>query len=68
MYNDNSLDIDAESIEKFQENIGSDFPVILDIPVQLEDDYKIANDKVLTTIQRAKDNISRRSRLKSECL
>ena len=65
MYNDNSLDIDADSIEKFQENIGSDFPVILDIPVQLEDDYEIAKNKVLTTIQRAKDNISRRTR--SDC-
>lgn len=65
MYNEDSLNIDAESIEKFQENIGSDFSVILDIPVQLEDNYEIAKSKVLTTIQRAKDNISRRTR--SEC-
>ena len=65
MYNDDSFDIDADSIEKFQENIGSYFPVILDIPVQLEDNYEIAEKKVLTTIQRAKENISRRTR--SEC-
>jgi 7-cyano-7-deazaguanine tRNA-ribosyltransferase len=65
MYNDDSVDIDAVSIEKFQENIGSDFPVILDIPVQLEDNHEIAKNKVLTTIQRAKDNISRRTR--SDC-
>ncbi len=65
MYNNDSVDIDADSIEKFQENIGSDFPVILDIPVQLEDDYEISKKKVSTTIQRAKDNISRRTR--SDC-
>ncbi|MHA2290371.1 MAG: tRNA-ribosyltransferase family protein, partial [Promethearchaeota archaeon] len=65
MYSDDSFDIDAETIENFQENIGSDFPVILDIPVQLDDNYEIAKNKVLTTIQRAKDNISRRSR--SDC-
>jgi 7-cyano-7-deazaguanine tRNA-ribosyltransferase len=65
MYNNDSVDIDADSIEKFQENIGSDFPVILDIPVQLEDDYDVAKIKVFTTIQRAKDNISRRTR--SDC-
>ncbi|MBY8988019.1 MAG: tRNA guanosine(15) transglycosylase TgtA [Candidatus Lokiarchaeota archaeon] len=65
MYNDDSVDINADSIEKFQENIGSDFLVILDIPVQLEDDYEIAKNKVFTTIQRAKDNISRRTR--SDC-
>jgi 7-cyano-7-deazaguanine tRNA-ribosyltransferase len=65
MYNDDSLDIDAKSIEKFQESIGADFSVILDIPVQLEDHYDFAKEKVLTTIQRAKNNISRRSR--SDC-
>ncbi len=65
MYNNDSLDIDANSIEKFQESIGADFSVILDIPVQLEDHYNIAKEKVLTTIQRAKSNISRRSR--SDC-
>ena len=60
MYNDDKLEIDATTIEKFQEDINSDFPVILDIPVQLDDDYEIAKNKVLTTIQRAKDNIERR--------
>ena len=62
MYNKDSFDIDATTIERFQEDIGSDFPVILDIPVQLEDNYEIAKEKVNTTIERAKDNISRRSR------
>jgi len=62
MYHNDSFDIDATTIERFQEDIGSDFPVILDIPVQLEDSYEIAKEKVNTTIERAKDNISRRSR------
>ncbi|MHA1486409.1 MAG: tRNA guanosine(15) transglycosylase TgtA [Promethearchaeota archaeon] len=62
MYNKDSFDLDATTIERFQEDIGSDFPVILDIPVQLEDNYEIAKQKVNTTIERAKDNISRRSR------
>ncbi|MFX0011376.1 MAG: tRNA guanosine(15) transglycosylase TgtA, partial [Candidatus Hermodarchaeota archaeon] len=65
MYHNDSIDIDANTIEKFQEEIGSDFPVILDIPVQLEDSYELAKSKVLTTIQRAKDNIKRRTR--SDC-
>ncbi|GAG14647.1 unnamed protein product, partial [marine sediment metagenome] len=62
MYNKDSFDLDATTIERFQEDIGSDFPVILDIPVQLEDSYEVAKEKVNTTIERAKDNISRRSR------
>ena len=62
MYNKNSFNLDPTTIERFQEDIGSDFPVILDIPVQLEDSYEIAKEKVNTTIERAKDNISRRSR------
>ncbi len=61
MYNSNSIDIDANEIETFQEKIGSDFPVILDIPVQLEDDYDTARNKVNITIQRAKENIIRRT-------
>jgi 7-cyano-7-deazaguanine tRNA-ribosyltransferase len=61
MYNDDNLDIDAETIEKFQEDINSDFPVILDIPVQLDDDHDKAKKKVITTIQRAKENIERRT-------
>ncbi|MFX1393092.1 MAG: tRNA guanosine(15) transglycosylase TgtA [Promethearchaeota archaeon] len=60
MYNNDKLDIDPETIEKFQEDIDSEFPVILDIPVQLDDDYKTAKNKVLTTLDRAKDNIKRR--------
>jgi len=65
MYRKDSFDIDAPIIERFQEDIGSDFPVILDIPVQLDDNYEIAKEKVNITIERAKDNISRRSR--SDC-
>ena len=65
MYNNDTLDIDPDTIEKFQENIGSDFPVILDIPVQLEDSYELAKSKVLATIQRARNNILRRNR--SDC-
>jgi len=65
MYNKDSIGLDASTIERFQEVIGSDFPVILDIPVQLDDSYEIAVEKVNTTIERAKDNISRRSR--SDC-
>lgn len=60
MYNNNQFDIDAEKIEKFQEDINSDFPVILDIPVQLYDNPQIAREKVLRTIERARDNIKRR--------
>ena len=60
MYKDHNLEIDAKTIEQFQEDINSDFPVILDIPVQLDDDYDTAKNKVLTTIQRAKDNVERR--------
>ena len=65
MYNKDSFEIDATTIERFQEDIGSDLPVILDIPVQLDDNYEIAKEKVNTTIERAKDNISRRSRPES---
>jgi len=38
MYNKNRIDIDAAEIERFQEKINSDFTVILDVPVQLDDD------------------------------
>ena len=51
-----------EEIEPFQEKIGSDCPVILDIPVQTTDSYEEAKRKVDITIQRAKDNILRRQR------
>ncbi len=61
MYNKNRIDIDATEIERFQEKINSDFTVILDVPVQLDDDYLTAKEKVKTTIERAKDNIKRRS-------
>jgi len=65
MYRNTRFDLKAEDIERFQENLGSDFPVILDIPVQLNDDYETAKEKITTTIQRAKDNINRRRRTNS---
>ena len=64
MYKDSELDVSAEEIEVFQENIGSDFPVILDLPVQPEDDYEMAKKKVNSTIERAKNNIKRRTNTK----
>jgi 7-cyano-7-deazaguanine tRNA-ribosyltransferase len=60
MYSNNDIEIDAEEIENFQEQIKSDFPVILDVPVELTDDYKTAEYKVNLSIKRAKDNIKRR--------
>ena len=57
----NKDEITADEIESFQERIQSDFPVILDIPVQLNDSKEIARNKVTRTIQRAKENISRRT-------
>ncbi|MFX1241693.1 MAG: tRNA guanosine(15) transglycosylase TgtA [Promethearchaeota archaeon] len=62
MYNKDKLDIRASDIEKFQEDIGTDFAVILDEPVQPDDEYNIAKKKVEITIERARDNISRRSK------
>lgn len=51
-----------EEIEPFQEKIGSDCPVILDIPVQTTDSYEVAKNKVEETILRARQNITRRTR------
>ncbi|MFW9937860.1 MAG: tRNA guanosine(15) transglycosylase TgtA [Candidatus Thorarchaeota archaeon] len=62
MYNNKKFDLDAETIETFQEEIGSDFPVILDVPVQINDNYETAKSKVIITINRAKDNVKRRAR------
>ncbi len=64
MYKDNPFKINAIEIEAFQENIGSELPVILDTPVQPEDNYDAAKIKIDTTIQRAIDNISRRKNKK----
>jgi len=61
MYNKVKVDINAKEIETFQEKIASDFPVILDVPVQPDDDYETAKEKVNMTIKRAKDNINRRT-------
>ncbi|MFX1316274.1 MAG: tRNA guanosine(15) transglycosylase TgtA [Promethearchaeota archaeon] len=60
IYNDDKLDISADEIEKFQEKLNTDFAVILDIPVQLSDDFEMAKSKVLKTIERAKQNVNRR--------
>ncbi len=59
-YDNQQFSIDSETIEKFQEDIESDFPVILDLPVQINDDYYTAKEKVNLTIKRAKENIVRR--------
>jgi len=61
MYNKSNMKIEAEEIETFQEKIESDFPVILDIPVQPDDTYEIAKIKVDATVDRARENIKRRS-------
>jgi len=60
IYRDSDIEIKPMEIERFQEKIGSDFPVILDTPVQLDDDYETARNKVKLTLRRAKDNITRR--------
>ena len=57
----NEIEIKADEIELFQEKIGSDLPVILDIPVQLNDSYETAKTKIDKNIHRARENISRRS-------
>ncbi len=57
---ESDLEISPAEIESFQEKLGSDCPVILDIPVQFTDTFEIAESKVRTTIQRAKENIRRR--------
>lgn len=57
----NKEDIKAAEIERFQEEIEADFPVILDKPVQITDDYKTASDKVDASTLRAKENINRRT-------
>jgi len=45
IYNEDRLNIKAEDIEAFQENIGADFAVILDVPVQPHDDYETAKQR-----------------------
>ncbi|MFX1574436.1 MAG: tRNA guanosine(15) transglycosylase TgtA [Promethearchaeota archaeon] len=65
MYKKSNLEIQAKDIEKFQEDINTDFAVILDEPVLPDDDYETAKKRVVTTIERAKDNINRR--IKKDC-
>jgi 7-cyano-7-deazaguanine tRNA-ribosyltransferase len=61
MYNNDKLNINADEIEIFQEKLKPNFAVILDIPVQLIDNYDSAKKKVLMNIERAKKNIKLRS-------
>ncbi|MHA1584562.1 MAG: tRNA guanosine(15) transglycosylase TgtA [Promethearchaeota archaeon] len=56
------IKIQPEEIEPFQEQLGSDCPVILDIPVQTTDSHEEALRKIDITIKRAKLNIKRRVR------
>ncbi len=58
-------DLRAEDIEPFQEAIGSDLGVILDQPVQVTDPRDVASAKVRTTIQRAAENVQRRTSAKT---
>ncbi|MFW9828870.1 MAG: tRNA guanosine(15) transglycosylase TgtA [Candidatus Thorarchaeota archaeon] len=60
IYDKDNLEIQPRDIEKFQEDIRTDFAVILDEPVQPEDDYETAKEKVDITIKRARDNLKRR--------
>ena len=64
MYNIDE-DVTAEEIEKYQELIKSDFPVILDQPVQPNDNYNETQKKIEITINRARENITRR--INSNC-
>ena len=54
--------LSPDEIEPFQERLGSDCPVILDIPVQTTDSYEEAKRKVDITLQRAEENTQRRTR------
>ena len=65
MYNEDNIMIESQTIERFQEDIGSDFPVILDVPLQLNDSYEVARIKLNNTITRAKENLIRRTRVES---
>ncbi len=55
------LNVGPREIEAFEETIGADCPVILDIPVQLEDSHDTATTKVEETLARARDNVKRRT-------
>lgn len=57
-----AVKVKPEEIEPFQEQIGSDCPVILDIPVQTTDSLEEAERKINITLQRARENIARRIR------
>ena len=57
------IKLSPEEIEPFQEQLGSDCPVILDIPVQTTDSHDQAKQKVEITLQRARENLTRRTRM-----
>ncbi|MBD3229660.1 MAG: tRNA guanosine(15) transglycosylase TgtA, partial [Candidatus Lokiarchaeota archaeon] len=65
MYHKEDIKITAQEIENFQEDIGSDFPVILDVPVQPDDEYIQAKEKIEKSLIRAQSNIKNRRR--EEC-
>src|SRR5271157_1600667 len=54
------VDLTPPEIEAFEEEIDADCPVILDLPVQLDDSHDAARQKVDETLLRAKDNLQRR--------
>jgi 7-cyano-7-deazaguanine tRNA-ribosyltransferase len=54
-------DLTPEEIESFQERIKSDFPVILDLPVQMDDTREVAEQKIHDTLSRAKKNVISRT-------
>lgn len=64
MYHKEDIKISAQEIENFQEEIGSDFPVILDVPVQPDDEYIQAKEKIEKSLIRAQSNIKNRRREK----
>jgi len=56
------VELEPSEIERFQENIGSDIAVILDLPVNLRASYEEAERNVMETVRRAKENVKRRKR------
>ena len=49
------IEFTPKSVVEFQEAIGSDFAVPLDVPISISDKYQEAKKKVLETIKRSKD-------------
>ncbi len=57
------LEVEPAEIESFQEEIGADMAVILDVPVSLTAPRKEAEQRVADTIRRARENVARRKRV-----